>query len=234
MGKCQVEMCLGEVAAKGLCGTHYRRMRLYGDPGKVKQQHVMGMSKYCQAGGCSKKAIAKGLCPAHYKRMRLYGNPNVVKQHQLHGLSLEERFWAYTAKSSGCWLWIGTRDRRGYGRLMLKGVPLLASRLSWHLHNGDIPLKKYVLHTCDNPSCVNPNHLYIGDQTDNMTDMWNRGRANPGRSVGEKHGMSKLTETMVREVRCGNKNLSTLAKEFGVSRTTIWQVRSRKTWRHID
>ena len=238
MGECTVEGCQKISAAKGLCHTHYRRMCLYGDPSIVKQPHIRGMSEYCRVQGCSKKSIAKSLCVAHYAKLRKYGDPNVVKHVQFHGLTLEERFWKRVVKSPKCWLWNGYRDPKGYGRLMIDGNPVLASRLSWHLHYGDIPCNKdgdaaYVLHKCDNPSCVNPNHLYLGDSQDNMDDMWSRGRAKPGHLAGEKHGMAKLTEIQVREIRATRGSHTEIARKFGVSVTTVCDIRNRRVWKHL-
>jgi hypothetical protein len=243
MDKCKVGTCSLKAVAQDYCHKHYARFKKHGDPEIVKQEHVKGMSPYCQGKGCRKKSVAKGLCATHYRRFRLYGSPEIVKQNQVHGLSLEDRFWHYVAKSKGCWLWTGTCDKNGYGRLMIDANPLLAHRLSWNIHYGDIPPtdsrykkgeSKHVLHHCDNPTCVNPEHLYLGTPQDNTNDMWNRGRAKPGHLVGEKHGMAKLTEAQVREIRQGNETYRVLAKRFGVSATTIADVRHRHIWKHID
>lgn len=165
--------------------------------------------------------------------MRLYGDPNKVKQKQFHGLTLEERFWKYVVKTDGCWKWTACKDNRGYGHLMIKGVPHLATRLSWLIHNGSIPEKAFVLHRCDNPECTNPDHLFLGDQLDNVSDMWNKGRAKPGHMVGSKHGMAKLTEEQVREIRESKERGVKLAIRFGVARTTICDIRKRRIWTHI-
>lgn len=81
---------------------------------------------------------------------------------------------------SGCWIWMASKNKKGYGRCGLEGLPYLAHRASYELHIGQIPAKSYVLHSSDNPSCVNPEHLYIGDQFDNMRDRRERGRAKNG------------------------------------------------------
>lgn len=124
----------------------------------------------------------------HYRRFRLYGDPQIVKHHKYYGLTTEERFWKYVKKTPTCWIWIGKRHRQGYGELWVKETMRLTHRLSWEIHYSKIPKGKHVLHKCDNPPCVNPDHLYLGDHYMNMKDMWDRGRANPNPqgTVGEK------------------------------------------------
>ena len=94
--------------------------------------------------------------------------------------SLQERFESFyiPEPNSGCWLWEGRVDRRGYGRLKEIGRKFLAAhRLSWTLHRSEIPPGMYVLHKCDTPLCVNPDHLFLGTHLDNMRDMVQKGRA---------------------------------------------------------
>lgn len=96
---------------------------------------------------------------------------------------LAERFWKKVRKTDGCWLWIGGKDRRGYGRIGdvpspngRRGPTILASRASWQLHYGPIPDGLDILHRCDNPSCVRPDHLFAGTASDNFQDMLRKGR----------------------------------------------------------
>lgn len=100
-------------------------------------------------------------------------NPSV----KLTDANIQERFWARVNRTDGCWLWTGEASAHfGYGRLNVKGRRTRAHRFSWELANGPIPVGKFLLHSCDNPLCVRPDHLRLGDQAENMRDMHARGR----------------------------------------------------------
>lgn len=188
----------------------------------------------CSIEYCSKEAIARNYCHSHYRALMLYGDPEARKQVQHHGKTLTERFFAYVKKTDNCWLWVGYRDPNGYGRMNYNGGPKLASRLSWMIHHGSLPEGSCVCHKCDNPQCVNPDHLFVGSQADNMADMTAKGRARKRGLKGEQHNLAKLTESAVRKIRSSKKSAAEIAEEFGVSRTTVYDVRNRRIWTHID
>jgi hypothetical protein len=100
-----------------------------------------------------------------------------------HGSTLEERFWRKVKKSEGCWEWQGWRDDGGYGSIGSFGNAdrVKTHRYSWQLHNGPIPDDLLVCHTCDNPPCVRPDHLFLGTHLDNMRDKMKKGRHKAGR-----------------------------------------------------
>jgi hypothetical protein len=110
-----------------------------------------------------------------------------------------------------------------------------AHRVSWTLHNGAIPNGLHVLHHCDNPQCVNPAHLWLGTNADNMRDMIRKGRGNV--AGGEDHGSAKLTEKQVIEIReryaAGNITQHELGNEYGISKQTIGEIIRREIWKHI-
>lgn len=153
-----------------------------------------------------------------------------------------ERFWRNVQKTDGCWNWLGTKHNLGYGLLFLRKRPngssdrAYAHRFSYELAKGKIPNGLYVCHKCDNPNCVNPDHLFVGTQSDNMTDCSQKGRLRPGNTSGENNGLAKLTEEKVRYIRAmrGKRNYSELAREFGVSHIAVRLASLRKTWRHVD
>lgn len=188
----------------------------------------------CSVDHCDRPIFATGLCSKHYMAKRKYGDPTVVKQKQHHGLTLRERFFLYTRKKDGCWDWVGYRDPNGYGRLNVNGRPVLGSRISYMLHYGDIPKGGVVCHKCDNPQCVNPEHLFLGTQADNVADMHAKGRARKRALKGEAHHAAKVTEVIVREVRGRIEPTSYLADLYGLSRTTIDDIRKRRSWAHVE
>lgn len=166
-------------------------------------------------------------------------------------------FWKRVFKTEQCWNWTGTRVG-GYGQFeMNSGIKIAAHRYSWRLHFGEFDLKLYVCHKCDNPSCVNPNHLFLGTQKANMQDCSAKGRvkafptgdSHPFRmnpdivTRGEKNGMAQLTEKQVSEIKskyipyinCSKpSNRRQLALEYGVSEMIISNIIHGRTWRHVE
>jgi hypothetical protein len=151
--------------------------------------------------------------------------------------SFVQRFWRKVKKTSGCWLWQGS-NTKGYGTLQSRSDgPLYAHRVSFALHYAD-PGHLLVCRTCDNPSCVNPEHFFLGTSADNTRDAWLKGRLPLPRNapVGEAHHHAKLNRGDVVEIR---KRLSSgevgavLAREYGVSKTTVSNIRKGKIWKSV-
>ncbi len=154
----------------------------------------------------------------------------------------KERFWSKVRKGSGCWLWLGARNnyRGGYGCFRRKSPRKMvrAHRYAWEMVKGLIPTGKAVLHHCDNPPCVRPNHLFLGTDLDNVRDMVIKGRArHDGRKPqGEEHGASKLTDSDVRIIRTERNRgvlYAVLARRFGVGETAIRNIVKGVTWRSV-
>lgn len=162
-----------------------------------------------------------------------------------HVYAVEDRFMAKVHKTENCWEWTGVKTPEGYGVLSIGGRGrsrnVVASRLSFQLFKGEIPAGLNVCHKCDNRGCVNPEHLFVGTQLDNIRDMIRKGRSNYTGALnprkGEAHGMSKLTEADVREIRSTYKRYVVtrpmLAKKFGVSRDIIGSVLCWEIWKHV-
>lgn len=132
----------------------------------------------CSVNDCEKEAKRRGLCHGHYKRLLRFGDANHEVRPWIRG-SFEERFWVQVKKKdSGCWEFVGTGPRDDpYGKLLgPDGKYVLAHRASWALHHGSLADEDAVLHRCDNPPCVNPDHLFLGDRADNNRDMAEKGR----------------------------------------------------------
>jgi hypothetical protein len=153
--------------------------------------------------------------------------------------SLEERFWMKVDSGvpNGCWEWTGCCNHDGYGKIKDSGKTVTSHRVSWELHNGPIPEGVLVLHKCDNPKCIRPDHLFLGTDKSNAEDKVAKGRQ--GTLKGEALPQSKLRESDVRSIRemyrrhqSRTDGLRTfLVKWFGVSRSTVSGVASGTTWR---
>jgi hypothetical protein len=150
-----------------------------------------------------------------------------------------ERFWRYVEKSEdGCWLWTGARTYGGYGVINSggRGGKLVrASRLSYEIHHGSFDPALAVCHTCDNPPCVNPAHLFLGTAKDNTADMVRKGRASGGSPPGEQHPRAKLTFAKAAEIRriyaAGGIGMGRLAVQYGVSKRTVLNIVQGKAWK---
>jgi transposase len=136
--------------------------------------------------------------------------------------------------SDGCWIWKGAKTPRGYGQARYFGKTWKAHRLSYLFHVGDIPEGMSVCHRCDNPTCVNPSHLFLGTHDDNMQDMRAKGRnvAQPG----TKNGRAKLTRNdviAIREMAATGTRTGTIARQFGVSGQTVFGIVTGREWKHV-
>jgi len=135
-------------------------------------------------------------------------------------LPFDERFWEKVDIKSidECWPWKAALDGKGYGQIRSKGKQLISSRIAWELTNGPIPEGMLILHKCDNRTCCNPNHLYIGTHSDNMQDRENRNRApNAGRPPSIPNEIIKTIKQLYKE---GNSQMS-MSRQFGISQPYI-------------
>lgn len=151
-----------------------------------------------------------------------------------------ERFYSKIAKTDNpdeCWEWTGGKNRSGYGNFSCSGKTYRANRLAYELATNTDPGELFVLHSCDNRACCNPNHLWLGTNSDNMLDMYRKGRANFSRRTGDGHPESKLTAAQVQEIRQKyvpyKVTLQQLAKEYGVGHATIHKIVHRVRWKNV-
>lgn len=151
--------------------------------------------------------------------------------------TIEKRFWSRVIRKSDieCWIWQGCRDKDGYGRIRFEKHIQKAHRVIWQLTYGRIPGGIFVCHSCDNPPCVNPNHLFLGTPADNSADSRKKGRS---RGTRVRHS-SKLNWDQVREIRklyrrgvYGFGFLS-LARKYKVSDVTILKILRREKWKEV-
>lgn len=141
-----------------------------------------------------------------------------------------ERFWdkVRDGPSHSCWQWDAYTDRDGYGRFSIKGRKRRAHRVAVRLDGRD-PSGKVVRHTCDNPNCVNPRHLQVGTQRENMKDMVRRDR----QPRGAQNGQAKLTREAVLDIRESDQPSRVLAAEYGVSPSHIRMIKTGRAWGHL-
>ena len=158
-------------------------------------------------------------------------------------MNILERFESKVEKGEPgkCWIWHGTRSGPrwknssipGYGKFQLGGKSQSAHRVAFCLYHHEIPHGLHVLHKCDNPLCVNPDHLFLGSHIDNMADKHAKGREVLPPS-GELHHKAKLAEFEVRSIRKSPYPKQYLAQTYGVSVCTINDIQKRRSWRHIE
>lgn len=146
-----------------------------------------------------------------------------------------EKLWTYTMPepNTGCWIWFGASTPLGYGKVRYKGGVRIAHRVSYMVYRGDFDPKLCVCHKCDNPFCINPDHLFLGTMKDNTQDMIRKGRKNP--CLGSNHKTSKLSVEQVLEIKKLIQDrpisLNKIAKLFGVTHSTITAIRDNKIWK---
>ncbi len=160
---------------------------------------------------------------------------SVECQRQAATIPLEDRFFDYVGSktTSGCILWKGRPDRGGYGKITNRRRTLKAHRVAYELLVGPIPDGLDVLHHCDNPPCVNPTHLFLGTDADNVADMVAKGR----HAYGERNGQSKLTAELVHEIRLrhqAGERQKDISEAISVTSACISDIVLRKRWRHVD
>jgi len=135
--------------------------------------------------------------------------------------------------STGCYIWEEGKDKDGYGLFYANGKTYKAHRVSYFLVHGD-PTGLCVCHSCDNPSCVNPDHLFLGTVNDNNQDRHKKGKSRNKPTPGESHNMAKLTNEDVLYIRASVDALQKdLASRYKVSVPTISNIQNNKTWKHL-
>lgn len=139
----------------------------------------------------------------------------------------------------GCWIWTGAQCGKGYGLVSIGRRTQRAHRVAFHYATGVDPGSMHVLHKCDTPSCINPMHLMLGTNTDNVADKVAKNRQARGEKIGlamcgERQGQHKLTASDVVAIRESDLRVKELSLRYGVSPSVISEVRSRKAWKHIE
>jgi hypothetical protein len=190
----------------------------------------------CSVNGCEKKHSGKGYCGMHYQRyiIRKIIRPKIIYSTLDSTDSIKINLFSKRAfdPKKGCWEWQGGMDKDGYGKIQIESKSLRVHRVSAMIYLGfDINSKLQVCHKCDNPCCFNPEHLFIGSDRDNKNDMKNKQR-----TKGSRNRSSLLTEEDVVEIKKmirSGFSQSVIARSFGVSKYTISNIKTKKSWTHV-
>lgn len=134
--------------------------------------------------------------------------------------------------NSGCWLWTAALFTSGYGVFRVRGKNIRAHRFAWVAQRGPIPDGMFVCHRCDIPSCVNPDHLFLGTHDDNVADKMAKGRHRC--PIGAANSSTKLNYEKVTAIRADTRTYAVIAKEFGVCAGTVGEIKRREIWRHLE
>lgn len=161
--------------------------------------------KVCKVDGCGNKSVGHGLCPKHLYRLKKYGDPNKVST--IYGDPKARIKSKVVVDENGCWRWQKAIQPNGYGATTHKDKRISAHRLSYIAFKGDIPEGMCVCHVCDVRDCVNPDHLFLGTNSDNMQDMINKGRHPESWNKGKTRQDSKKVDGAIKKAtRVRRKN----------------------------
>lgn len=194
----------------------------------------------CAIDGCNRAVSSRGWCKRHYEIWRRHGNPErQVRTYNGRGRNGEPLADRLNRKSrdteTGCREWTGWCDDGGYGRVAVDRRMRAAHIAAWEIANGrTVPNGMVVRHTCDNPPCINPEHLILGTQQQNVADMHDRGRCDRS---GERNNSAKLTAESVQAIRAKHAvgvRINDLSREYGISTSQVKNIINRKQWRKVS
>src|ERR1700753_2039822 len=144
-------------------------------------------------------------------------------------MTKEEFFSNVKINKNSCWEWQRYLNKYGYGYISTEGKSWSIHRYAYYVTHGSIPSKKWVLHKCDNRKCINPDHLYLGDNAQNVKDRVQRNRG----AIAERNASSKLTTKEVTKIKKMTGTLRSVSEKFGVAIATIDDIRRGRTWKHV-
>ncbi len=230
---CSIEGCERIHEGLGYCKLHRERLRTHGDPLYERQMRL------CSIEGCLNEHSGKGYCQKHALRLKFYGDPLALHPTRGRGDTVEERFWSKVDKTPGlgrdgdCWEWRGGigRSDAPYGLFTIEYKQWRTHRLSYFWATGREPVLD-VLHRCDNPRCVNPEHLWEGTTQENTADRQQKQR----HAHGESHGCAKLSEKdvmRIRRMRQEGSSYQEIKQTFDISQSHAEGIIKGERWKHI-
>lgn len=160
----------------------------------------------------------------------------IVFRDYLQRIVRESKFWRHINVAetiNECWPWVGKLWPNGYGTVMFSGHAIGSHRLAYFFVYGDIPDGLLVLHHCDNRPCCNPFHLYAGNSKQNADDCWGRGRGVQNVFHGIEHGMAKLSDEQVIEIRQSCESHSEISIQYGIGKTQVGRIKRLEQWKHL-
>lgn len=228
---CSISGCDKPSLSRGWCRSHYHRFLRHGNP--LGGRFLTNAERTCETIGCSKTARVRGMCDAHYRKKMKYGDALSSSPNK----RLRET-WISNHKDyplDDCLTWPFKTGSFGRGAVMINGRRLTAPRAMCIAAHGEPPTQTHqAAHSCGNghAGCLNPRHLRWATHDENMKDRAVHGRDRKGRDINT----AKLTEIDVYEIRKmkGVRTCGSVAKDYGVTKSTIVKIMSRKTWAWLE
>ena len=189
------------------------------------------VTRVCSLENCSRPILVKGLCPTHYHRLRRTGDP-MGRIRGGYGDTHTSRFWskvAVTADPCRCWEWLHSVNNNGYGVVHARGKRWLAHRYAWFLVYGVEPTQ-CLLHSCDNPKCLNPNHLREGTHQENAYDKMERGRQPSGEKVWNARLLNSDVANIRQAIQDGVRKTD-IARQYGILKSTVSGIASGRLYK---
>ena len=226
-----------QVAADyGVTAAEVGRVRARG-VGQAARGDAIPSGMQCAIKGCNENAFHLGLCTDHWRRCSEYGAPTINEPNRgrWNALPASERLMAQIRKDGDCWMWTGFTDRDGYGRMRAKVGGVLINKahtLSYTLHTGElVPKGMLIMHSCDRPGCVNPEHLRVGTHRENSQDMHAKGRARD--QTGENGSKAKVTTAVATAILADARPYAAIAQDYGIAASTVGSIKQRKSWKGL-
>jgi hypothetical protein len=188
----------------------------------MKDLRKAARGRGCQVSGCDRQVKTRGLCQMHYFRLRRTGSPTTEPYSCTRG-GEDAKFLenCIPVPESGCWLWLGSIATTGYGKSHYRGREISAHRLSYLLFVGEIPAGLHILHSCDERSCVNPQHLRAGTNADNVEDALKRFR------------VGKLAKHQIQSIKQDPRSTRAIGAEYGISSTQVSAIKRGLVWQNV-